>query len=46
MGHVFDFNDALAYERWVKASRNLRTARLENQLMTDMLKPIRGGNPA
>jgi SAM-dependent methyltransferase len=42
MGYVFDFNDAMAYERWAKASREQRTARLENRLMTDMLKPIRG----
>ena len=42
MGYVFDFNDAVAYERWVKRSRNRQTALLENRLMTDMLKPIRG----
>ena len=42
MGYVFDFNDAVAYERWVKKSRNQRTAELEYRLMTDMLKPIRG----
>ncbi|MEN8245324.1 MAG: class I SAM-dependent methyltransferase [Thermodesulfobacteriota bacterium] len=42
MGYVFDFNDAVAFERWVKNSRNKGTARLEKRLMTDMLKPIRG----
>lgn len=42
MGYVFDFNDAMAYERWAKAAQDRRTARLENRLMTDMLKPIRG----
>ena len=42
MGHVFDFNDAVAYERWIRNSRDKRTAELEYRLMTDMLKPIRG----
>ncbi len=42
MGYVFDFNDVVAYERWVKDPRIRKTARLENRLMTDMLKPIRG----
>ena len=42
MGYVFDFNDAVAYERWEKYSRNKKAAELQNRLMTDMLKPIRG----
>ncbi|MCG6908813.1 MAG: methyltransferase domain-containing protein [Deltaproteobacteria bacterium] len=42
MGYVFDFNDAVAYDRWVNNPRTHKTARLENRLMTDMLKPIKG----
>ena len=42
MGYVFDFNDAVAYERWEKHSRSKRVAKLEHRLMKDMLKPIRG----
>ncbi len=42
MGYIFDFNDVVAYERWVEDPRIRKTARLENRLMTDMLKPIRG----
>ena len=42
MGYVFDFNDALAYERWVRSPGAQQTIRLEKRLMTGMLKPIRG----
>ncbi len=42
MGYVFDFNDAVAYERWANDSRIRKTIRLEDRLMTEMLKPIKG----
>ena len=42
MGYVFSFNDAKAYEQWLSKNRNQKTAELENRLMVDMLKPIRG----
>jgi ubiquinone/menaquinone biosynthesis C-methylase UbiE len=42
MGYVFTFNDAKAYEQWVCKNRNRTAAELENRLMIDMLKPIRG----
>jgi ubiquinone/menaquinone biosynthesis C-methylase UbiE len=42
MGYVFDFNDALAYEHWEKHVRTQPEAELENRLMVDMLKPLRG----
>jgi len=42
MGYVFDFKDAIAYEQWYNNPRNRLTADLENELMLDMLKPMRG----
>ena len=42
MGYVFNFNDALAFERWVNTSRNRFKTELEHRLMVDMLKPIKG----
>ncbi|MFC1813791.1 class I SAM-dependent methyltransferase [Thermodesulfobacteriota bacterium] len=42
MGYVFDFNDAVEYEKWFKNPRNRFVSDLENQLMLDMLKPSRG----
>ena len=42
MGYVFDFNDALDYERWLQDERVRTTAGLESQLMVHMLKPLRG----
>jgi SAM-dependent methyltransferase len=42
MGHVFDFHDALAYERWLKNPQNKSVFELESQLMRDLLKPMRG----
>ena len=42
MGYVFDFNDAVAYQRWEKYSCNKAAAKLQSRLMTEMLKPIRG----
>ena len=42
MGHIFDFQDAIAYERWLEKPPNNAIFRLETQLMCDMLKPMRG----
>ena len=42
MGYVFDFNDAKAYEQWLKRPTNQRIAVLENQLLIDILKPLPG----
>ena len=42
MGYVFDFNDARTYEQWLKNGRTHQTTEFENQLMVDMLKPLRG----
>jgi SAM-dependent methyltransferase len=42
MGYVFDFNDAVEYEKWFKNPRNRFVFDLENQLMFDLLKPSRG----
>jgi ubiquinone/menaquinone biosynthesis C-methylase UbiE len=42
MGYVFDFNDAVEYERWFNDPRNRFAVELENDLMLDMLKPVRG----
>ncbi len=42
MGHIFDFQDAVAYERWLEKPLNNAIFRLETQLMCDMLKPMRG----
>jgi SAM-dependent methyltransferase len=42
MGYVFNFNDALAYEQWLRSPARQQTIRVEQRLMTGMLKPIRG----
>ena len=42
MGYVFNFNDAIAYERWFNNKRNKTAADLEIRLMLNMLKPVRG----
>ena len=42
MGYVFDFNDAVNYERWFQDPDNRFAVDLQNQLMLNMLKPIRG----
>jgi len=42
MGYVFNFNDARVYNEWVMKTRSKTEADLENCLMVDMLKPIRG----
>ena len=42
MGYVFDFNDAVYYEKRLNDPRKRFAADLENRLMLDVLKPLRG----
>ena len=42
MGHVFDFNEALAYERWISRPQNKIAFELEAELMRNLLQPMRG----
>ena len=42
MGYVFSFNDAVSVDKWFKEPHNSFVAELENRLMLDMLKPMRG----
>ena len=42
MGHVFDFKEALAYERWIEKHRGRFEGSLENLQVLDMLKPAAG----
>ena len=42
MGYVFDFKDAIAYEKWSDDPRNRLTAELEDRLLLNMLNPVRG----
>ncbi len=42
MGYVFEFQDAAAYKNWCKAPRNQFALDLEQRLMFDLLKPVRG----
>ena len=42
MGYIFDFNDAVAYEKWFDNPRNRFVAELENRLMLNLLKPAPG----
>ncbi|MGD9174013.1 MAG: class I SAM-dependent methyltransferase [Desulfobacterales bacterium] len=42
MGRVFDFKDALAYERWLKKPESQAAFELETRLMQTMLKPMQG----
>ena len=42
MGHVFDFKDAIAYERWLKKPESMAAFELETRLMQTLLKPMRG----
>lgn len=42
MGYVFDFQDARAYEKWFFSPENRCAAELEQQLVFQMLKPVRG----
>jgi SAM-dependent methyltransferase len=42
MGHVFDFHEAIAYERWMKRPESELAFRMEIQLLRDMLQPRSG----
>ena len=42
MGHVFDFNEAIAYEQWISRPQNKIAFELETKLMQDLLQPMRG----
>lgn len=44
MGYVFNFNDAVAYDKWLNRPRNRFIAGLEKRLMLDMLKPMCTGS--
>lgn len=42
MGYVFNFQDARAYGNWADNTRNRFEIDQENQLLLDMLQPLRG----
>jgi SAM-dependent methyltransferase len=42
MGHIFDFKEALAYEKWLDKPDTRQALDLELQLMRDMLRPTAG----
>lgn len=42
MGYVFNFNDAIAYDKWCCYPGNRFSADLESCLMLQMLKPVKG----
>jgi len=42
MGYIFDFNDAIHYDKRMHDSRNRFAVELENRLMLDVLSPMRG----
>ena len=42
MGYVFNFQDARAYGNWADNTRNRFEIDQENQLLIDMLQPLRG----
>jgi ubiquinone/menaquinone biosynthesis C-methylase UbiE len=42
MSYIFDFHTARAYEQWAKRPEIKRTEVFEQQLMMDMLDPLRG----
>lgn len=42
MGHVFDFHEAKAYDKWLKKPHNKSAFELETHLMRDLLQPMRG----
>lgn len=42
MGYIFDFNDAIHYDKRMHDSRNRFAVELENRLMLDVLSPLRG----
>jgi SAM-dependent methyltransferase len=42
MGHIFDFNEAIAYEQWLNKPQPRLAFELEAGLMRNMLQPMRG----
>ena len=42
MGYVFDFHDALNYEKWYSQSEGRSSFQLENQLQLALLRPRKG----
>jgi len=42
MGHVFDFNEAIAYEQWFNKPQTKSAFKLEAGLMRNLLQPMRG----
>jgi len=42
MGYVFQFQDAVSYEAWYNSPRNQFILDLEQRLMLNLLKPVRG----
>ena len=42
MGYVFDFHDAVAYDKWFQKPHNRFVSDLETRLMIDMLEPACG----
>jgi SAM-dependent methyltransferase len=42
MGHVFNFNEAVAYDQWLRRPQPQAAFELEIQLMRDLLQPMRG----
>ncbi len=39
---MFDFQDAVSYERWLQDSLNQAVVALQNRLMLDLIRPVRG----
>ena len=42
MGYIFDFKDAIEYDKWLFGPQNNSIAVLEQKLMMDMVNPARG----
>jgi SAM-dependent methyltransferase len=42
MGHVFDFHETIAYEKWMRMPENELAFRMEIQLLSGMLQPRAG----
>ena len=42
MGHVFDFNEAVAFDQWMNKPHTRKAFELEEGLMRDLLQPMRG----
>ena len=42
MGHVFDFKEAIAYNRWLNKPQTIKAFELEAGLMRELLQPMHG----